>query len=216
MTLRNAAIVACAAILLAGCATIAPRAPLSAAERGAALARQQEREAALGGQADWNLAGRVALSNGTRGGSGRIEWRQRGAQFEVSLSAPVTRQGWRLTGGAGSARLEGLDGGPRSGGDPQALLRDATGWEIPVAALASWVRGARAPAGGAAELQFGGDGRLARLQQDGWTLDYAGWQLQPGLGVELPMRVTAERDSARIRLVVDSWQGGAQAVAMEP
>lgn len=208
MSPRNAAIFACAAVLLAGCATIAPRAPLPPAARAAALAHQQARETTLAAQPDWNLGGRVALSNGSRGGSGRIEWQQHGARFEVSLSAPVTRQSWRLSGDAGSALLEGLDGGPRRGGDPQMLLREATGWEIPVAALASWVRGARAPAGGAAQLQFDGDGRLARLQQDGWTLDYAGWRLQPLSGVELPLRVTAERGAARVRLVVDAWQTG--------
>lgn len=208
MRLRNITILACVAILLAGCATIAPRVPLPPAERAAALARQQAREATLAGHPDWSLAGRVALSNGSRGGSGRIEWQQRGAQFEVSLSAPVTRQSWRLSGDAGSTLLEGLDGGPRRGSDPQALLHEATGWEIPVAALASWVRGAHAPAGGTAQLQFDSDGRLARLQQDGWTLDYSGWRLQPGVGVELPMRVSAERGTARVRLVVDTWQAG--------
>ena len=208
MSLRNAAVRACAALLAAGCAGMAPRAPLPPAERAAALAHQQAREAALAAQADWNLGGRVALSNGTRGGSGRIEWRQHDARFEVSLSAPVTRQGWRLSGTPESALLEGLDGGPRRGSDPQSLLREATGWEIPVAALAWWVRGAQAPAGGASQLQFGGDGRLARMEQGGWTLDYADWRVQSGLGIELPMRVTAERDSARIRLVVDAWQTG--------
>lgn len=195
-----------AAFLLAGCAGIAPRTPLPPAERAAALAHQQAREAMLAAHPDWDLGGRVALSNGSRGGSGRIEWQQRGARFGVSLSAPVTRQSWRLSGGGGQALLEGLDGGARRGDDPEALLREATGWEIPVAALASWVRGVPAPANGAARLQFDGEGRLSRLQQDGWTLDYAGWELHPGFGVELPMRVTAERESARVRLVVDAWR----------
>ena len=50
---------------------------------------------------------------------------------------------------------------------------------------------------------------MARLEQDGWILDYADWRPQGG-GVELPMRVTASREPARVRLVVDVWaQGGA-------
>lgn len=207
MSLRKLAIAAVATAVLAGCATTAPRAPLPPAEREAALARQESRETTLAAEPDWSLSGRVALSNGSRGGSGRIEWLQRGAQFEVALSAPITHQGWRLRGDAGSAVLEGLDGGPRRGSDPAALLRDATGWDIPVAALGSWVRGARAPGGGAAQLQFDVDGRLSGLQQDGWALDYSDWRQQPD-GGELPMRINAERDAARLRLVVDDWRTG--------
>lgn len=208
MNLRRCALAALAMAMLAGCAGVALRAPLPPAEQAAAMARQQARETALATQPDWGLDGRVALSNHGRGGSGRIEWRQHGANFEVALSAPITRQGWRLSGDRDGALIEGLDGGPRRGGDPAALLREATGWDIPVAALASWVRGARAPEGGAAQLQFDQEGRLARLQQDGWTLDYRDWQAPPGTAVVLPMRISAERDTARVRLAVDAWNDG--------
>jgi outer membrane lipoprotein LolB len=202
-----AAVLAIGFAALAGCAVAPVRTPpLPPAEQAAAVARQQAREAALAAMPDWHLEGRVALTNGTRGGSGRLEWTQRGPAFEVVLSAPVTRQGWRLAGGPGDARLEGLEGGTRHGADAAALLREATGWEIPVAALSRWVRGARAP-GGDARLAFSADGRLARLEQDGWTLDYADWRPQAG-GIELPMRVTASRDPARVRLVVDAWAQG--------
>lgn len=202
----RAAIAIAFALVLAGCATTAPRAPLPPAAHAAAIDRQQAREAVLAMQPEWNLAGRIALSNQGRGGSGRIDWRQRDQVFEVELSAPITRKGWRLTGGPGSALLEGLDGGPRTGFDAGLLLRQATGWDIPVQALAHWVRGARAPAGGQAQLAFDADGRLAHLSQDGWTLAYSDWQQQPdAAGSWLPMRITAERDSARVKLVIDTW-----------
>jgi outer membrane lipoprotein LolB len=205
---RRAALgaVLAAGFALAGCAVAplrTPLPPLSPSRQAAAVAAQEAREATLASMPDWHLDGRVALTHGSRGGSGRLEWTQRGPGFEVVLSAPVTRQGWRLAGTAGDAVLEGLDGGPRHGPDAAALLREATGWEIPVEALSRWVRGARA-AGSEARLEFSADGRLSRLEQDGWTLDYADWRAQAG-GIELPMRVTASRDPARVRLVVNAW-----------
>jgi outer membrane lipoprotein LolB len=208
MSVRGLLLAAVGAGLLAGCVTTAPRAPLPPAERDAAVARQQAREATLSQHARWNLQGRVALSNGRRGGSGRIDWQQDGDAYRVALSAPITRQSWRIEGDAGAARLEGLDGGPRVGADATRLLREATGWEIPVRALAAWVRGARAAQAGAAQMEFADDGHLARLQQDGWTLDYGDWRPSSIAGLELPMRVNAERGDARVRLVVDDWGAG--------
>ena len=191
--------------LLAACAARPVRAPGPSLPAAAAQARQAARDAALAAQPQWTLQGRVAVSNGQRGGSGRIDWRQEGARYEVALSAPVTRQSWRLVGGDGDVRLEGLEGGPRVGSDATALLQQATGWVIPVDALAAWVRGSRAPAHGEAAVDYGADGELASLRQDGWTLQYRDWRPQPGVSVPLPHWVEATRGDARVRLVVDAW-----------
>ncbi len=194
-------------LLLAACAT-RPPAPALPPVAGDPTQHQQQRESALAAAPSWSLAGRVALSNGRDGGSGRIDWRQDGARYEVALSAPVTRQSWRLSGEPGRALLEGLGGGPRQGSDAAALLREATRWEIPVEALASWVRGVRADAGrfSAASLQFGEDGRLLRLEQGGWRIDYSDWRTVAGAPAELPHRLDAVRGDARVRLIVDRWQ----------
>lgn len=179
-------------VLLAGCVPAPVRGP-----DAALLAAQAAHEAALVAEPDWRLEGRLAVRAGGEGGSGRLDWRQQGDEFRVRLTAPVTGRGWALEGGPGTARLDGLDGGPLAGDDPEALLAAATGWEIPLAALGWWVRGGRAP--GPAELAFGPDGRLASLQQQGWTVEYREWD------GDRPRRVFARRGEASVRLVVDTW-----------
>lgn len=201
-------------LALAGCVSVpqpTPAAVLSAPAQAAALADQSAREQALQAAPTWSLAGRVAIARGEEGGSGRIEWQQQGDRYAVSLSAPVTRQSWRLAGDAGSARLEGIEGGTREGPDAARLLLEATRLEVPVAALASWLRGARADAArfGPAELGFDADGRLVRLVQGGWTVDYASWGAPTAGLPALPVRVLAERGDARVRLVVDAWDAAA-------
>lgn len=193
-------------LLLTACATQAPRTALPAIS-GDPVVHQHQRVAALAAVDDWSLSGRVALSNGRDGGSGRLDWRQKGQRFEVALSAPITRQSWRLSGGPGQATLEGLEGGPRAGADARLLLLEATRWNIPVEALTAWIRGMRADERvfGAADIAFGDDGRISRIVQDGWTIDFAGWQVAPGHPAELPHRLTATQGKARVRLVVDDW-----------
>nr|WP_231736173.1 lipoprotein insertase outer membrane protein LolB [Lysobacter enzymogenes] len=198
--------------VLAACAGpgVRPGAPAGQVVPAAdAAEREAARSARVRAAADWSLTGRIAVSNAGKGGSGRIEWSQRGAGFDVALSAPVTRQSWRLSGAPGSARLEGLDGGPREGADATELLFQATGWDIPVAALGDWLRGLPAGGdGGDARILPGPDGRPQSIAQGGWTIAYE-W---PATG-DLPTRLDARRDSARVRLIVDRWQGGAAEAA---
>lgn len=204
--------VAALAALLSACAGTAVRGPapppLAPAAVAAAEAAQARRETALRPQARWSLSGRIALSNGRNGGSGRIDWRQDGERYEVALSAPVTRQSWRLSGDAAGARLDGVEGGPRSGPDAATLLRETTGWDIPVAALNDWVRGLRAQGQGPARVDYGADGRPARIEQDGWRIDYR-WPAEGGAEPVLPARLDAVRGEAKVKLIVDEWQAGA-------
>ena len=190
---------AAAVLLLAACAPVAVRPPV--AGDADLLAAQSAREAALAAQRDWSLAGRLAVSANGDGGSGRIEWTQRGDDYRIVLSAPVTRRSWVLDVRGGEAVLSGLDGGDRRSHDAEALLHDATGWRIPVAALAAWARGARAS--GPAQFDFTPDGLPSTLQQQGWQVEYRDWLAgEPAL----PRRVFARQGEASVRLVVERWE----------
>lgn len=226
--LARAVVLAACAVALTACVSV-PRGravqtgSLSGTAESAARARQSDHEATLAKIAGISFSGRVALSNGRDGGSGRLEWTQSGAHYDVTLSAPVTRQSWRLSGDAGGGRIEGVKGGPREGPDVQALLREATGQDIPVGALAAWATGARADAArfGPAKLAFAADGRLARIEQGGWTIDYLGWQADDAgaadagdsalRGIDLPDRIDARRGDAKVRLAIDDWSLGGDA-----
>ncbi len=209
--MRLALAIALASVLLAGCQTVAMK-PSPPVDATAAQVAQSAREARLGLSAgdcavpNWSMTGRVALSNGRDGGSGRIEWLQGDGRMQVSLSAPVTRQSWLLAVDAGEATLDGVPNGPLRGRDAAALLRTATGWDIPVSALGCWVRGARAgAASGTAETAYDADLRPSRMTQGGWTIDYADWKVDPASGLPMPGRVNAQRGENRVRLVVDRW-----------
>lgn len=208
MTLRKCvrgAAIATLMLIVAGCATT--RVTPSPVADAAARAVLEQREHDLAAQTRWGLDGRIAISNARDAGSGRIAWRQDGAAYDIELTAPITRQGWRLHGQPGRAVLDGLPGGPREGADAEGLLREATGWSIPVASLPAWVRGLRADPQ-TATVQFAADGRLARLAESGWTIDYT-WPADAA--ATRPSRIEARRDDARVRLVVDRWTDGADA-----
>ena len=187
--------------LMAGVVACAPVPVRTGGSESDLLAAQSAREAELAAEADWRMSGRLAVSARGEGGSGRIEWRQRGADFDIRLSAPVTGKSWTLVSQDGEIVLDGLEGGPRRGDDAEALLQEATGWRIPVSALAAWARGGRVA--GPAQIEFGPDGLPALIGQQGWVVEYREW----GSGDPVrPRRVFARLDDqTSVRLVIESW-----------
>jgi outer membrane lipoprotein LolB len=180
---------------LAGCSTAPPRIIESVV-----LAAQERRVVQLAAQTQWALSGKIAVSDGNDGGSGRIEWRQDGERFQIEIRAPVSRRTWRLSGVPGEARIEGLDQGSRSGPDAQTLLSEEVGWTVPVADLVAWVRGARGL--GASEIEFDSERRPARLHQSGWMVEYRAWdESEP----PLPRKLFARRGEQRVRVMVERW-----------
>jgi outer membrane lipoprotein LolB len=161
------------------------------------LAAQAGREAALAAQPQWRMSGRFAVS-----GEGEGDWQQHADGYVIEISAPVTRRSLRLSVDLQGARLEGLEQGPMHGVDAQALLYEATGWTLPLQPLMAWARGARAR--GPAQLEFGSDGLPARLQQQGWQVEYRSWDSRHSPA--LPIRVFASSGERRVRLAVDRWE----------
>ncbi|MFA0922088.1 lipoprotein insertase outer membrane protein LolB [Xanthomonas fragariae] len=173
------------------------------------IARQAEtaRQAWLRAHPTWSFQGRVAISKDRNGGSGHIDWQQDGPRYRVQLSAPVTRQSWVLTGDttSGAGRLEGLEGGPRSGPDAEQILLEATGWTIPVNQMPDWVRALRIADAGAERVDLDAAGRPRTVQQDGWTIDFLAWSPANDGQPELPQRLEARNGDAKVRLLVDQW-----------
>lgn len=201
-------------LLLGACATrtVHEAPPLDRQGIEDAERAQASRAGWLHGRPQWSFEGRVAINNAGKGGNGKIEWRQDGEGYVVSLIAPVTRQSWRLIGDTRSraGRLEGLQGGPREGEDAEALLLEATGWEIPVNALAQWVRGLPAEGIPLQDRAYSADRQLQRVEQAGWQIEYPLWFPSDGPQPPLPRRIEAKQDKASVRLIVDHWDFSAQ------
>lgn len=208
-----AALLILALLTLSGCATWRGAVPPPASDDLAATlavdaamayATQGAREVELAQRPDWHLKGRVAFANGSDGATVQIDWTQSGEAFDIRLAAPITGRQWRLSGRPGQAELLGFDDGPRRAPDAEALLREATGWDLPVAHFPRWVRGARG-AGSAVDLSVDAEGLPLGWEQAGWAVQFRDWW--PG-EPPLPRRVFASRDPASVRLIITEWSEG--------
>jgi outer membrane lipoprotein LolB len=196
--LRAALFMATYAIGLAGCQSLPTR---SDAKDALHRPANDGRLLATSALTAWAMHGRIAVSDGKDGGSGRLDWRQNGEHFDVQLSAPVTRRSWRLRGDAHWVLLEGLEEGPLEGPDAEQLLRQAVGWDLPIRFLVDWMRGLQAP--GRFDGVWDERGFPTRIQQGEWVIEYRDWfdELTP----PLPRKIFAQSGEHRVRLVVERW-----------
>lgn len=189
-------------LILTACAPVAVRKPGTTRQ----LAAQAAREHVLGAQPSWSLEGRFAASDGRHGGSGSLSWQQNGQQYQFILRAPITGKSVELKGGPDGAVLSGMGKQALAGRSAGDVLNEEFGWDVPVADLAWWVRGLRAPGSGAI-LTFGANGLPATLDQDGWHVDYRDWYAERN--PPLPRKVYASRDPYTVRVLIETWDAPA-------
>ena len=198
MKLRSLALLA--TLLLAGCAGLAPRESLSGA--GDADVWRSHRGQVAGIDA-WQIAGKVGIRAPQDSGSGTLFWLQRQDYYDIRLSGPLGRGAARLTGREGDILLEVANQGRYRAASPEALLEEQLGWRLPVAHLLWWVRGLPAP-DSKSRLTLDADSRLARLEQDGWQVEYAKYARHAGYW--LPERLKLRGHDLDVTLVIKDWQ----------
>ena len=195
----------CAVVALAACAAtrVVRESPPADAQAGERL--MSTRESQLFERSAFDLNGRIAISDGNDGGSGRFEWQQRGLSTTLRFFAPVSARNWRLEVQPGQALLIESNGAIRVANSAEELLRRELKLNLPADALRYWVLGMRAP-GAESEIELDDSGQLALLRQSGWEIRYVGFD--QAHDPPLPRKLFARSGEHQVRISVRRWKFG--------
>jgi len=176
---------------LAGCATSPP-------EASPAPAAAEPLEQARG----FDLDGRIAVHYGDESLSGKFTWSHAPESDQVSLATPLGNQLAQIVRDGAGVTLTNSRRERYSAPDVESLTDAQLGWRLPLTGLTEWVRGRAQGAG--AESQRDPAGRLSRLKESGWVIDYsyAGAGRQPQ---RLVLNYPRAEKPLEIRLVIDTW-----------
>jgi len=155
----------------------------------------------------WVLSGKMAVKQPSDSGTAIINrWQQYGNQYQLSLSSSFLGMGaTRIQGTPGFIELTLSNGDTYQSSNPERLLNQATGWQLPVESLVWWLRGLPAPKSDH-RLLFDQRNRLAIMEQDGWEIRYDRWHTFIAGKPELPARITALKGDKRVRVVITEWR----------
>jgi outer membrane lipoprotein LolB len=182
--------------LIRACAALAGIAALSAC---AVLAPERPVRAPA-----FDLLGRVAVTYDGRAFSSSVRWEHLPDRDEIWLLTPTGQALAHIVADVSGATLTGADRQQYSAANVESLSRRALGWELPLARLTWWVRGAIVPGGVTGEVLRDERGRLVRLRQDDWQITFV--HSSAGDASAMPQRLELVREAHHIRLVIDHWR----------
>src|SRR5687767_4884502 len=163
----RAALVCASAWLVVGCPSMPQRPPVEPQTWDARRTELQARET-------FALGGRVAVAAGTEGFNARLRWNQNGPVSQLALDGPFGAGGLRLTSDGTQLVLENAKGERLDADAARAEIERRLGFDPPLGSLRYWVLGVPDP-GSTAFEQLDAEARLARLEQNGWNIEYTSY-----------------------------------------
>ncbi|HQR60458.1 MAG TPA: lipoprotein insertase outer membrane protein LolB [Methylophilaceae bacterium] len=149
------------------------------------------------------LTGRIGVITEKKGFSGSMLWHHNGEGDDISFYSPFGAKIGELSAGPSGVTLVTSDQKTYSAGDAETLTQNVLGWSLPLSGLPDWALGR--PAAGEAQVQAWYDGGLiARMQQEGWNIEYQSYRESSGL--RLPGKIVLKSPRLDLKLVVESWQ----------
>jgi outer membrane lipoprotein LolB len=162
------------------------------------------RQTRLAQLAAWQVEGRIGVISGQEGWHATFQWTQQEPNYRIDLIGPLGQGRVVIESDGQEVRVQTQDGQSWTAPNPDDLLEQTLGSRLPVNGLRYWVRGLPAP-GPTPVLQTDANGRLTRLEQNGWVIEYLIYAPTSILNLDLPQRVIAQHRDLSVKLVIEQW-----------
>ena len=189
-------------LALCACEALPTQSPQTLATEQSWRARQQT----LSALSAWSLSGRIAIQTPAEGWHAALTWEQQGETYAIQLSSPLGQGAVQLNGDPAHVTLR-TAAGEDSAQNPETLLERQFGWRLPVSGLRYWVLGLPDPNVPLQHQELDDQGRLARIQQSGWDIEFR--RYAAGNRLDLPDKLFLNNSNAEphleVRMVVENW-----------
>src|SRR5579872_5742386 len=101
----------------------------------------KKRQQALKPIKNWQLQGAIAIHTPSDSGSATLHWKQEAGSYSLSLFGPFGSNAVQVYGKPGFIRLQTAQGQIFYAHNPEQLLYNQLGWNLPLSNLYYWIRG---------------------------------------------------------------------------
>jgi outer membrane lipoprotein LolB len=155
----------------------------------------------------WQILGKLGVKVPNDGSSANLQWHHAPQNYQIDLSGPFGSGKMTIISKDNQVSLTEAGSTPRIAPTAEELIRKTTGWNIPVAQLAYWVKGIPAPNAKVKDMAFNTEGLISEMEQLGWKITYGSYLsvATPSAPIALPNRIVAEFNDIRLTLVIREW-----------
>ncbi len=189
--------------------------------REQALVLWDTNQKALASISHWHLRGKMGVKTGSKGGSATIQWQYAPDRQRIELYGPFGGGRIIIDVDHRGAVLKDTKGMVIEGDTAADVLHQRLGWQVPFDHLANWARGI--PGEGAKDLTIDRIGRLQRMVQKNWQVEYQQFEAMGNTlpGYSLPRKLTVSAlpgtmefyseegkplgDELRVRIILKHW-----------
>jgi outer membrane lipoprotein LolB len=144
----------------------------------------------------WQLLGRIAMSNEEDSWSANIDWRHEADKEVLNLSGPLGQGAARIVLRSDSIMIDQGNGQVGFSKNIDAYIKQQLGFFIPLSALRFWVIGLTEPDKPFVRFEEG-------FSQFSWNIQYHNY-IQVGKE-RMPRKIKIKNNSAQLKLVIDQW-----------
>jgi outer membrane lipoprotein LolB len=197
---------------LAGCATMQPAVNVQSASTAEVNQLHLKSIASI---KHFGIQGRIGVQTDNRGFSGSTRWSHAPDSDSMAIFSPLGSQVATIDASDDGVILN-ADGKTYKADDTETLTQQTLGWRLPMQGLPDWVLGRPSPNNLDSTSEWDGSGRLTKLSQDGWNIEYSDYVAASGF--QLPRKITlrsidgysakpSQKAAPKIvlKLVVERW-----------
>lgn len=191
-------------LLLSGCATVKPVAepPLPVPQGTPAELHRQHLEQ-LARIEQFFLHARIGIQANGKGSSGSTRWRHNHQGDDISMLSPVGGTVAKIITGPEGVTLTTNDGKVLRADNAESLTQQHLGWRLPLDGLPDWALG-RPTRKLAEKVEWDSMGRITRLSQNGWEIEYT--EYMEASGYRLPKKINLQSKNLTLKLVIERWE----------
>jgi outer membrane lipoprotein LolB len=151
----------------------------------------------------FELNARLAARYGAESFSGNLAWRHAERNDEMLITTPIGQGVARIVRDADRVTLTTAEPKEYRAADAESLTQEVLGFRLPLAGLADWIR-ARPSGDAPFKEERSPDGRLKKLEQSGWTVEYLDYGTNGA--PPLPARLRLLYPGIELRLAISQWK----------
>lgn len=189
-------------LFLVGCTLTPPRQESSSLPTEHLKAQWETHQHQVEAHPFWQARGRFAVNQGTSGGHASFAWQQAGDRAQIRLHGPFGAGSVVITANPHQVIAQEANGKKHQAASAEQLMQKLVGWYVPITGLRHWVRGLPIPNTNITGMQLDPEGRLKRLVQEGWTIQYGEYTED---SITLPKQLQLHNPKLKIKMVITTW-----------